>query len=673
MEFADPYNMPDPEDERREREAAIAALAAGGAPLDPEVESARAAPVALPESDLARVSRLRTAVAENDPSPPEVPGAIPDLPEPDAVDALAAAGRTRAPEPGEGASSAFRSPTSQDAPVPGQIKEQPPTTTPSASPVAEKEPPPQQDPLEALMLRGEEQKRKQLEAYDKEGAPGVNGWALLADVAFNHGKSIPGILQQVDNDKRAYREGRQKLLTGGGASSDPVNQMLRMKQLELATGREGRILTAAEQKVKNAQDAAAQDKTSADQLRNYAKGQGFYTEAMEGMSFKDLMGMKGFLRTDQDHANAPRIAEDKANERTATTHAANVTDYNDREIKGDVAGAIRGAQVAEEQALLPERPMTKQQLEAEARAKEAADRQARRDASNDARADRGEERQTQNDAVAFNRDFSKNTDSAKKVAKSVGVLEDSLTKNPKLFDSENNLGAGIAGFVAGDKVAQRVRGYQADAASTPERKAMLKEQIAFRDNYLKAMAFSLKDATGLSGNLTEQDQNMIRTGGSPNASLAEMQAGMEIMARDARDKISSEGTQRSDLADENLVASGLDPERWAPGLATARKKRAGNPQPPAAGNPGSVPGGFANPPELPAGGYDLPATLPDGPTGPRGKPPAAPVSPPAAAEQKFSVVIHYTDPFRQPKPAMLTREQIADLEGRRGIMKIGQP
>lgn len=555
MGLYDAYDMPDPEEERRKHEAAIAALAAGsGGVLEPTL------PVELPEQvspDTSRVVELPGLEIYSTPEPSGAEiGALPDLPDPQAegrahpnamalplgddpraasFTALAAAGQSRAPAP---------EPMSTAAPA-----------QPTAS-AAEPPPPPQQDPFGALMRQGEAQRQRALDLYG-ENEPGVNGWAVLADVLFNKGKSIPGILQQADNDKRAWRDGRAKLLTGG--HNDPVSQALAMERIKVSQGREGRLGENDDAKRARLAQAAEQDKSSADQFRQYAKDNGFYTEAMEGMSYKDLMGMKGFLRTDQDHANAPRIAQDKANERAATTHAGNEADYKDREIKADTAGAVRGAQVDEELRALPERQLTPQQQRSEARADATLEETKRaRRAAEGARTDAAKETRRKADADWLDK-FAKDTKSLRDMTTYVDVLEKSIAAHEKTKTPV----PGMEGLK--DPKPDMLRGamidYAPDALVSPEDKAKEAEALTNSTAAQALQDFAVKDITGAASTLSEQERTAIRVGAAKGASPSQRKIALQLARKAMQAAWQSRAKSNPELA-YGSMAEWTTPESW---------------------------------------------------------------------------------------------------------------
>jgi len=90
--------------------------------------------------------------------------------------------------------------------------------------------------------------------------------------------------------------------------------------------------------------------------------------------------------------------------------------------------------------------------------------------------------------------------------------------------------------------------------------------ISLRADYASLNADALKEATGLGSNLSEQDKTEIRTGAKPDATVAQMRAGLKALKRGVTSKLSRFGQTRPEWTDENLAASGLDGAEWAPGI-----------------------------------------------------------------------------------------------------------
>lgn len=464
-----------------------------------------------------------------------------------------------APDPGP----AFSALATANDPPPMEL----PTTADLEAP-----PPAKPDPYEALMQRGEQERQRALEQYGKE-EPSVNGWAILADAVFNKGRSIPGILQDHEANKRAWQEGRRKLLVGSG-STDPVNQMLAMERIKNAQQTNQLRGDAAEAKAAKDQKAAEADALAGERIREYAKTKGFYTPDMEGLGGGALQKQFNLRLGDKKLADAPQVAQNKATEAGLVTHARNRQNADDADLLEQASYARGKGNFGAQAEYLPEKPETpnekanRERQEELLRIAQEGEKRARRKEIDDVtRKDAGERED-------FNRNYSKDTDSAVKMAQSIKAIEATLDGHPGLAGLENTPMESVTSAVLGEGPVQKMRGLKVAMSKNPKVREDNDLLISLRADYASLNADALKEATGLGSNLSEQDKTEIRTGAKPDATVAQMRAGLKALKRGVTSKLSRFGGTRADWADENLEASGLDPVEWAPGIKRKPKSAA---------------------------------------------------------------------------------------------------
>lgn len=555
MDFSYDIDPLDPEEEERKRQAALSALAAeGGAMPDPM----RDAPVELP----AQVSPPDTAVElgtlEINAPVPEPPLRDPDeLPAPEdervfrAAEALAAQA-----EPSKGLDSTERSPEMKEA-APVATPQQP--TAQSSTSEAKTEPPAEQDPFEALMRRGEEQRAKMLSQMSDE--PSINGWALLADVAFNGGKSIPTMLSQVDADKRAWRERRDKIATGGAHGGDPVSQALQMERI--ANTREGlkqgkERLTEAQQRRQNIADADQKDR---DATYNSLIEMGVPPEKLEAL--KGAGSMKAFTQMKSQLLSEYNLTEDvqgrvargeglKAGARKQTeldVEHANIDRTS--EDAGKKAGSVAAAQAPHQNTREDHvNPIERENL----------DIARRREARESAFRERQDTRQAETDKANWLDTFGKRTEKFRPMAGPLGRL---------LAQRDAAQGEGGTGTIPGLGVETGqslhrsfTRGLENAFTDDPatreanERAAQNQEDLVYLADYV------LRKETGAAANLTEVQRNALKTASGPRATTLQINTALGILEDLVRSEYQTAGGSRPDWAYESMERAGLGPERW---------------------------------------------------------------------------------------------------------------
>lgn len=579
----------DPEEEERQRTAAFAALAAQRTPDDSAMSPGQLElqPEFQPEPSADAISALAMAggapTRVDDPvrlvpeAPARIEAEVPTVPgDAEAFQADEAAAQVA--EPTKGLDSPARSPEMKEA-APAAS----PVTPTATSPVGEMktaDPPPQQDPFEALMLRGEEQRRKQLEAYDKEGPPGINGWALLADVAFNKGKSIPNMLAQVDADKRSYREGRQRLLTSGHA--DPVNQMLAMERIRTGQGNLAARTHGQESREEALRKETEADALAGDRFRQYAQEKGFYDPSMEGLGGKALAKQFPMRREDKTLALAPELnqaagekAEEQAKGRVRGEHEL-------RGEKAETAGAVRGAQVDEEARLLPDKPLTPQQKAQEARADRSLQLQEEGATAARAERERVAGRQAETDKANWLDNFGKRTEKVRPMALPLSELlqaRDEARLNKKPMDGLGvETGASLHGGFT--------RGLENAFSNDPAVNEANARAVRNQENLRFVADYVLRKETGAAANLTEVQKNKIKTASGPGATQLQIDTALDILENLVRSEYQTAGSSRPEWARESMERAGLGPDRWGFRAAqqSATASTPGLPPPPAAGD-----------------------------------------------------------------------------------------
>jgi len=566
MEFGYSTDPLDPEEEERKRTAALSALAAAGGNASPEPIPDREAPIALPEQVSPPDHAVELGTLEINAPTPEPPLRDPDeLPAPEderkfrAAEALAAQA-----EPAKSLESTERSPEMKEA-APASSPTTPTAQSPVSEAKTEREPPAQQDPLEALMLRGEEMRRKQLEEYDKRGAPGVNGWALLADVAFNHGRSIPGILQQADAEKQRFEEGRRKLMTGG-AHTDPVNQMLALRRVEATEGALGERGKTRERLEKKDETAAEQAKKDVDAARAFYKKNGVSEEdlaLLDGVSPKQLGALRTVLDQKYKLANKDEINAAAGEKVASQTHAKNETNATDAPLLATAAGAVRGAQVDEEIRALPTKPQTPDQIAADKLQREGLEESKRRTAAAEgARADAATARKEDKARTWITEYGNKHTKQID-TASLVDELDDVIAAADR--DKRLPPGLGVEQLKEGaDKypLGQTLRGIAGLVGDDEYNR--FQSEADFNRKLLNRLAESVyRIDTGASGNEREEMRAAIASATNPLATLDDIKNSMKILRARLTSQLGNAAAAAPDLAAQSLLGGNIrDPKRW---------------------------------------------------------------------------------------------------------------
>lgn len=542
FELSSPLLDYDPEEEERKRIAALAALAASATPdheaFSPgelDSTSTLTAPtrtVELPQVDIIAtpegVQRSNDLVSEfgADPEPDPVPAA---------AAALASAGKP-APPP-------------QAAPPPAMSAEPPP--------------PAQQDPFEALMRRGEEQRQRALEMYG-DSEPGVNGWALLADVAFNKGKSIPGILQQADNDKRAWRDGRAKLLTGG--HGDPVNQAIALGNLRARQATGERLSDKDQRAVEQDANARNAFMTSWDKWLSPEQ-----KEALANAPASTFRTLAGQIR--DQIKNSPEYQKQHAagvaldtEARVSTTNETNARQAPLLETAAHARGAGHFGAQAEAAPGMPQKPG---EIRDDERAEESL--RLQRQTAENAALDRKERARIHGEekAVQHENAFTKSIDRARPLALELQSVEDIIADYKSRGEAVPGIGPqgtegsaamrvgtssltpewirGLVGSVPG------VTGEEATKTAVATKVRGLIENFA-RDN--------IHNRSGAAFNMNEEQINAILSGAAAGASLEQVETALQTMHMLVEGQISAAASPIPDIAAKNLKNSGIDPMRF---------------------------------------------------------------------------------------------------------------
>jgi hypothetical protein len=565
MAWDDLYSLPDPEEERRQREAALAALAAGGgadgAAMAPDLEPP--AQLEIPMSRADRVVELPEQTITADMAPETAPDpSLEDGSERfDWRAALAAEGNgayqaaqsgtaPAEPRPGRGPSDALRSPTAnelpskdgQPAPASGQVKD---------------EVPPEQDPFEALARKGEQLQERRLKEMGDE--PSVNGWAILADAVFNRGKSIPSMLQMVDNDKRAWREGRSRILAQGARSAyggDPFAK----RRLDL----QERGLKAEEDRLKASTDKSAATAQQFEADRNaIIAGYGDALtdeerEKLSGASPSALRTLKGVLDkkygfTHRDEAKAVKEAQS-----SGTTAGRIKTEHELRELKGETAGTVAGAVAQAQGEAGAEKPETPR--ERAAREKSERDEAYKRERDKKDDDWRAEQRRLaqENKDTAWQTTFSDKNRPLLDMAGELNWMQDRIAENDKNkkptrgLGHENSYGENVDSVVT----SKWVRGLVPEMAENAEAEADFRGK---RERLGKAL---IHGESGMAFSMSEEERNKIEIGSNPSASEAQARIAIQTMNDVVDRAIGGKAAANPELVKSIFESAGLDHRRW---------------------------------------------------------------------------------------------------------------
>jgi len=492
------------------------------------------------------------------------------------------------PRPGRGPSDAERSPTAEElpskdgtpAPPSGQVQAQ----TPEEAKTATKTDP--YDPIAALMQKGEEEKKKALAQIGER--PGVNGWALLADVAFNKGRSIPTILQQSDAAGRAYDDDKRKMLLGG-AGSDPVNQMLAMERVrntQRSLEQGDKRLTAAEQKKANAEE---QNKTN---VQAFLK---LYDSVLSDDE-KDALGnadaatfrtLSPMLRTKYGNLESTQNEVARGERKKAEEHTHGVNGANHEDIANTVddvsqkARAQYGEQYKAQAEYAPDKPLTPKELDEKRRADEAAARAEKQASDAEAERKRVATRQERLDAegredknATLANKFAADTRKQREAGKILDEVENAIaaaeSNKGKTGGFAPGLGAEqIAGGVSKAPMPQWMRGLTGAVArmTGDQETADYQQQALDNQKRLQRLGQSLyRIDTGASGNAREELANQIATATSPTAAMPEIRSALGVIRNILQSDIAG-AANKPELAAEVLRRNGMDPVRW--GITTS--------------------------------------------------------------------------------------------------------
>jgi hypothetical protein len=562
------------------------------------------------------------------------------------------------PRPGKGPSDAERSPAAAElpskdgtpAPPSGQVQAQ----TPEEAKAATKVDP--YDPLAALMQKGEEQKREALKQIGER--PSFPGWALVASAAFNHGQDIPDIIKQADAAGRQWDEDKRKLLLSGGSHNDPVSQMLAMERIrntQRGLDQGAQRLTAAEQKKV---DAVAQEEKDRDALASRWEGKipPEKLERLKGASVGAWRTMAADLRQEyglsdeaiekegeksrsKAHGAAVGTAEgthDTIATRTSDTAALSAADANARLPAAIAANAGKEANVtpiedAEERRKVAAAARADEGLKLQ---REGAERAAREEQRKVAEAAASKNTQERQQAGAFKTHFSEKMRGALEMISAIDKLDEINAK----YGGKDVPGKGAEGLQAlagGDMSAL----YQRAMSGDPEAVKKARDADEFANNALGLSIDRLYEKSGKTFGQKEIAINAVRMAQNPLASPEQVDAAVDTLRGILKRGIVGEGSARPELTRELFAEEGLDPDKWLP---TQWKPREATQPTAAAADSGIVPAPGADPnggPSLdslpsdtgtPYSGSGASGSLGD--TGSRKNVPAAPITPPPAAD-----------------------------------------
>jgi len=601
----------DPEEQERERQAAVSALAATPKPPEPSgtpdpydmdfTLTDRNDPVELSTPDKpydpgsVDMSGIADRLYQLDEQPGvQDPKAIPKPDEERVAQAAKALAETTMNEPGTEA------PKKPD--MVGQAAAALAATPPpqAASPAKEKPQgvPDQVDPLDALRARGDEEKRKAIEMLGEE--PSVNGWALLADVAFNKGHGIPNLLSQVDADKRAYRQHVAQAALGKGASGDPVSQYLAMDRIKATREREERLNeTAAEKKARlEAQDAASA--ASRESMIKMLENNGVPPEELDIYRNLTDKGWNAALPTIRHKLNLsePMVkAEGHAAEVKAAGRARGgvLGEGEVSDVKAETARKVRRGQVQEEMALLPDKPMTPQQAQ-------ELERQKARDAATDENNRLNREHQLRLEAeakatrsAAHRQTFMKSVEKAAPVAFEIQRAEDLIAAYEK--EGKTVPGIGITGhdnpIVESGYTPQLVRDaavYIGGASGDDDIKLGALAATQVRGVLSNFQDDLIHNRSGAAFSATEEQRNAINAGTRPGAPIEAVKIALKTMHDIVQSKIGGFASVSPNEAHDVMQGMGLRPDNWGSAQWNPKAQVQQLSAPAGAGSEGLAPG-----------------------------------------------------------------------------------
>lgn len=441
----------------------------------------------------------------------------------------------------------------------------------AVAPAAE---PAQKDPWAALREEGVAQKQKMLATLGER--PGVNGWALIADVVFNRGRSLPQIIAQADSAGRAYDEDKRRIQL---KEADPISQQLRLQGLQnsQATLEQRK----AEAKTKSEKDAAAAEQNVADR------------DAFLG-AFGDRIDKTPGLREKFEKASPAffRSLATEYRERWKQSPEYQETHAKGREL--DSAGAARGTAegehevlptivenksavakgVATEQAAagafgkqttgnapltVREQAEEDRKIEAAKLAREGAERADREEKRRAAEAQTARETQQRQQDGAFKTHFNEKMTGAMDMAAALDTIDRINDK----YGGKNVPGKGAEGLQAlstGDMNALWQRANAGDPVAA--------ERIRDAHDYSVAVqGLSIDRLYEKSGKTFGQKEiaiNAARMAQNPLATPEDVQAALETLRGIVQRGIAGEGSPRPDLTRQMFEEKNLSPNKWLP-------------------------------------------------------------------------------------------------------------
>lgn len=430
----------------------------------------------------------------------------------------------------------------------------------------------------ALAAQGEAQKQKILASLGDR--PGVNGWALLADVLFNKGHSIPGIIGQAEQAGRAYDDDKRRVLI---KEADPVQQQLQLMRLQ---GQQGTLdQRKAEAAAKAAKDEAAGQSEAEAKKASLALNRKYMTpeevDAMENAPASTWRTVEARfrdrVRNDPDyqtaHAHGRELDAAGAEQGTiqgraanlptavANTQALSAADANARVPAAIAANAGREGNVTPSEASEEDRKKAEEGRKVEA---------AKLAQNNAARADREEQRRIaeattaretteRQQAGAFKTHFSEKMSGPLKMMAALDKLD---AINDK-YGGKDVPGKGLEGLQilrGGDASAW----YQRAKAGDPEAVERARDGDQYAITALGLSIDQLYDKSGKTFGNKEIAMNAIRNAQNPSATPEQVQDSIETLRGILKDAIAGEGSARPDLTRQMFLEQGRDAGKWLP-------------------------------------------------------------------------------------------------------------
>lgn len=411
-------------------------------------------------------------------------------------------------------------------PLPGMDLEKDPN--PPGKPAAQKEPKDPDQPSTTSVNGTPAQQRQESSdsAPDEPAPPGVNGWALAADILLNNGQGVNGIIGQANQQKAAWQANKRA----------GVDDQFKRDQHAVAADNarlRGEELQQTISKSKTDEDRRLHpEKYPLTPEQQIAKDR----EAREGKKTEHDTDMGDWEKSERNKLDYAKIEADKA------TAAANAD-----ERRVDNARADRGLNIQERNATA-----------AADRFSKSEDHRVKREETTDHKTAATDSRQFNKD-TNFQREMALELDKIDKVAAAYGGTEADLP------------GQGLIEGLIPDKV-------HGIASSMGIDKSKHDDAIAINNAKSRLQEYALRKDTGANAPENEQRRSAMMNGSKPGASKAEFLGGINA----AKDLVSSDmrslATGREDAARASLEAGGLShwlggdgPKPSAPGSGFAPK------------------------------------------------------------------------------------------------------